>query len=420
MKHLSLLRPAVVCLVLACSIGVRADERPSMTGATVASPLSGTFGAASASASTLVSQSKREAATAVAHLLADPLFSASVAEELGSSPKGQDKTASIASVLSRYHAKRDHLPGGSSVPLQAQSVRELQALDRTLLAYKGIERASKGLLDIRLFQPDASAGMPTNVGQLLVASEPAGDDEKWTVVEAHDSQGNLYRLDAQRPPTFPVLVVGIDGKEDLSAGLAAANEVLASLGVQRISPATGRGRVPLRAERIDTARLERIVVKNDEEPWVLGDAEVYAVVSGIQPAQNKPQIQLVDMPYLNDSNAVYSPNQIMIHWSDFRFGAANLILYEHDDNENYKDLAVALATGVQTILGAVQPEFAAIGTVASAVISAMPRSWFTNSDDYLDAFYTLEANRSYIDHAGVSNNATITLTPFQLTSAPES
>ncbi len=417
MKQLLSVRPAVVCLALAYSFGANANERLANPASAMASPVSG---AASASAPTLVDQSKREAATAVAHLLGDPLFAASVAEELDGTPKGQEKTASIASVLSRYHAKRDHRHDQSSVPVQAQSIRDLQALDRTVLAYKGIEHASKGLLQIRLFQPDPLSATRTNIEQLLVTSEPSGDDKQWTVVEAHDSQGNLYRLDARRAPSFPVLVVGIDGKEDLRAGLATANAVLTSLGMQQISPSTGGEHAPVNVDRIDTARLERIVVKNDEEPWILGDAEVYAVVSGIQPTQAKPQIELVDMPYLNDSNAVYFPNQVMIYWNDFRYGAANLILYEHDDNTNYKDLAVALATGVQTILGIVKPELASIGAVGSAIVRAMPSSWFTNSDDYLDAFYTLQANQSYIDYAGVSNNATMTLTPLRLPGTPRS
>jgi Protein of unknown function (DUF3103) len=55
-----------------------------------------------------------------------------------------------------------------------------------------------------------------------------------------------------------------------------------------------------------------------------------------------------------------------------------------------------------------------IGAVAKAILQAMPNSWFANNDDYIDSFYVLEKNRSYIDYVGAANNATITLVPYRL------
>jgi len=40
------------------------------------------------------------------------------------------------------------------------------------------------------------------------------DDTEWEYIYAYDSKGNEYQLDAQVPPDFPVLVVGINERTD--------------------------------------------------------------------------------------------------------------------------------------------------------------------------------------------------------------
>ncbi|UUZ46636.1 DUF3103 domain-containing protein [Massilia sp. B-10] len=124
---------------------------------------------------------------------------------------------------------------------------------------------------------------------------------------------------------------------------------------------------------IETSKLDRIRLNNDQEPWISGAAEIFAVVSGVQPEQAKATLTVVDMPYLDHDGTDYTPNQIMIFWPEYRFAAANVQLFEHDDNTNYKDLAVALSQGVTAILGAFAPTYAVIGQVATAILQAMLR-----------------------------------------------
>jgi hypothetical protein len=250
-----------------------------------------------------------------------------------------------------------------------------------------------------------------------VAFEPAGDDKLWDTVQAYDSQGNLFHLDARRAPSYPVLIVDIDGREDMRAGLTVANLLLRDEGLQnRAKPSLPLFAQPRSAnrERLETAKLEKISLKDDQEPWISGAAEVYALVSGVQPTQSKVQIELVDMPYLFYDNRIYTPDQILIFWANYGFGAANVQLYEHDDNTSYKDLAVALTTAVTGIVGVFKPEAVALTTIAQAVMKAMPDAWFKNNDDYLDSFYTLEKDKRYVDYVGAARNAVLTLTPFQL------
>lgn len=145
------------------------------------------------------------------------------------------------------------------------------------------------------------------------------------------------------------------------------------------------------------------------------------MISGLPPTQPKAQLEIVDMPYLSQENHTYGPTQILIDWSDYRFGAANIVLYEHDDDTNYKDLATALAGAVAGITAVLKPEAAIVATIAETLVRAMPSAWFKNNDDYIDSFYALQKDHRYVDHAGAANNAVITLTPFQLSTdmAPE-
>ena len=42
----------------------------------------------------------------------------------------------------------------------------------------------------------------------------------------------------------------------------------------------------------------------------------------------------------------------------------------------------------------------------------MPDEWFSDDDDYVDVFYTLEKDKSYVNYMGASRNAKITLVPY--------
>ncbi|PHV10041.1 DUF3103 family protein [Chitinimonas sp. BJB300] len=377
---------------------------------------------------------KRQAAMKISQMLANPLFAASLEQQLNATPKkpGSEKAASLHSVLDDFQQRQ--LTAGLTADKDSET--KLRQLDKTVLDKKGLTGVSKGLLEVRLYQPGKQQAA-VDLSQTLVAFEPAGDDKQWRVVEAYDRNGKVHRLDARTAPQVPVLVADIDGREDLRAGIALANRTLVQQGMQNKQPGTNLAvepgvsdlpgvsthqrisSVPSANTRhssgyIETAKLDRIRVKDDMEPWVSGAAEIYAMVSGVQPDQSKAQIELVEMPYLDYDGQTYSPNQILFFWSNYRFAAANVQFFEHDDNTNYKDLVVAITSGVEKLLGVFKPEYAIIATVAGAIIQVMPSKWFENGDDYLDSFYTLEKNRTYTDWLGAGSNVTMTLTPYRL------
>jgi hypothetical protein len=346
---------------------------------------------------TKIDEAKRDAAFKVAGMLSDRYFSGLLQREL----TGKDKPAMLAPLLKEY----------SAFSVQAKTAADsLLAIDMTVRQQKAIAGDSGAIMEVSLYTPKNYAGR-VDWKNLLVAYPPGGRKSERSTVEAFDQQGHAYRLDGRTPPRTPVLVVGINRSEAHRAGVALVNRQLQAAGMQTQKAQAALGTL---ASNIETSKLDRIRLKDDQEPWISGAAEVYAVVSGVQPDQAKATLTVVDMPYLDYDGTDYTPNQILVFWSDYRYAAANVQLFEHDDNTNYKDLAVALSQGVTAILGAFAPTYAVIGQVATAILQAMPANWFSNDDDYLDSFYTLEKGRYYSNYVGAAGNATMSLSPYTL------
>ena len=124
-------------------------------------------------------------------------------------------------------------------------------------------------------------------------------------------------------------------------------------------------------------------------------------------------MQIVDLPYLDDDGTTYTPNQIIVNWSNYAFQVANIQLFEHDSNTSYQSLITAIITAVGAA-GSLAgfPTIQAITEIANRIIAAIPAGVFSNDDDYVDSFYTIEQTRTYTGRVGASHNATVSLTPF--------
>lgn len=164
-----------------------------------------------------------------------------------------------------------------------------------------------------------------------------------------------------------------------------------------------------------STKMTAIKLNDDKEPWISGRAEVYGIVSGVHPTLDKPELYVVDMPYLDYSGKNYYPNQIVIHWEMLRFNVANVTLFEKDSNTNYKDLIKVLVTAVGAGVALAGGDYAIapkVAEIANVLISAMPDSWFTNDDDYVDSFYTLEKGKNYSNYYGAGGNARVSLVDY--------
>ena len=312
----------------------------------------------------------------------------------------RDTAARIASALAD-DATRERLVAelrrDGSVPLSAHP--ELAASAMSLAGREAVP-------EIWLREPDGGAA---DVSDLLVAYSPAGDESAWTEIPAFALDGRRVTLDAATAPSVAVVVVETHGRLAMREGVADANLALQRAGLQRtreVAAAAAAGKW--------TIRLDRIVLQNDQEPWISGAAEVYAIASGVV-GDNAPELRIVELPYLDNDGTTYLPNQIIVDWSQYGYQAVNVQLFEHDDSTSYQELVIALVSAVGAIGDlAGYPAVHAVAEIANRIISAMPAHWFSNDDDYVDSFYTLEKNRSYPSHVGVSRNATVTLSPYYL------
>jgi hypothetical protein len=258
------------------------------------------------------------------------------------------------------------------------------------------------LVGIPAGEADGEVSLRDGAGEPLVAYAPDGRERDWTAVPGFRRGGEAIALDPRRAPAAPVIVIA--KRHAHKQEIAEANLALQRAGLQHL-PA-------LAAASIETSRLDAIRLVDDEEPWISGAAEIYAVVSGVVGA-NQPEVHIVDMPYLDNDGTTYAPRQIVIDWSGFQYRVANVQLFEHDDNTSYQQLVMVLISAIGeagTLAG--HPTIMAVTEIANRILAAIPASVFTNDDDYVDSFYTLEQGHAYTGLVGAARNATVTLVPF--------
>lgn len=299
---------------------------------------------------------------------------------------------------------------------------QLQKSDLAIKSAKGLAPVSKSLVELRLADKSMLAGWQAGQSPLF-AFAPDGNDAHWDYIEAFDINGNIELLDVYTMPERPVFVVGVDSKRALAEGIKVMRSVFAqasnnSHGAVAATLADVSANTATAADdgSISTTVIKTIHLNDDQEPWISGKAEVYAIVNGVNPTRDEPVLDIVEMPYLDHEGTTYSPNQVVIHWQRYRWTAADMILMEHDDGTNYKTLASALleaATAIMRLIPdpAVQG-YAVIPQITNGIISAMPDAWFTNDDDYIDVYYTLLEGQTYHHHSGAGGNATTTFEPL--------
>jgi Protein of unknown function (DUF3103) len=142
---------------------------------------------------------------------------------------------------------------------------------------------------------------------LLVAYAPGGNKRTWTEIPAYTLGGVRVTLDPRHAPDVPVLVIETHGRLAMRKGIDEANVAFQRAGLQHAVPKTASPSVA----GIPTTRLDAIRLVDDQEPWISGSAEVYAIVSGVV-GNNDPQLKIVDLPYLDASGTTYTPNQILV------------------------------------------------------------------------------------------------------------
>jgi hypothetical protein len=178
-------------------------------------------------------------------------------------------------------------------------------------------------------------------------------------------------------------VVEVDTARALPLGLRVVEQTLAARHIG--SAASG---ATLTATGYWATKVNAVRLSDDEEPWIKGDAEIYTVVSGFG-LDGHPKVDIVQMPYLNNDGTTYYPNQLLVHFSAYEYNLADAVMIEDDGDTNYLQLAQAIAAALLTIVDA--------GTyipLVSAILNAIPSSWWTDDPDYVDSWYTMATSSS--------------------------
>ncbi|GIC75600.1 DUF3103 family protein [Moritella sp. F3] len=332
----------------------------------------------------------------------------------------------LQSDINRYNltVNADQVLQSSGVATKAlhkseQAIRSAKGLSTRSAQSSAFMRVENpNLVQFRLADASMLSDWQQGVSPLF-AFEPAGNDKDWANIEAYDVDGNIQLLDVYQLPDRPVFVVELDKQQTIREGLAVMREILAQ-NTDSAKPLESarlqRSAFKSADKPISTTVIKQISLQDDQEPWISGAAEVYAIVNGVNPSRDEPVLDIIEMPYLDYAEKEYYPNQVVIHWERYRWAAADMILMEHDDGTNYKELATALLSAAETILKSIpDPEvqgFAIVATITNGILKALPDAWFTNDDDFVDAYYTLQEGETYTNHYGSGGNARATFKPL--------
>ncbi|MFI7276993.1 DUF3103 family protein [Streptomyces sp. NPDC049879] len=259
---------------------------------------------------------------------------------------------------------------------------------------KGLTGHAGSLLSLRLGDSRMRAAFTARGGATPLVAAATTDDTAAGTVTAYGSDGRAHTLDARTAPARPVYVVDIDAQEALTAGLGVLREELTAAGLDAEGVTAQAG---FWSSRITSIRLE-----DDQEPWAKGSAEIYALVTGFG-HDGKARVDPVELPYLDEDGTTYTPNQILVNWSFYKYSLADVVLMEEDGSTNYRELARAIAGALLTIIdqGFYIP-------LVDAVLDALPDDWWTDDPDYVDSWYTLAVDTAGT-LTGAAGNGTLTL-----------
>ncbi|MEU9986827.1 DUF3103 family protein [Streptomyces sp. NPDC048045] len=322
-----------------------------------------------------------------------------VARSLASSLRNLQWRAQVRSAaLGVRDVDLQNLAAGADGPAAGHLHTSVTAANRRIVGLKGLPASTGSLLRLRLGAPAMRRHLSADATPWVAV---AAADDHARALTAYDSRGRAHAVATSRVPERPLYILDVDVSKAHRAGLAVLDKAFADKGLD--SP--GAASANTAAAGWWATKVTAVEVKDDEEPWFKGAAEMFSLVTGFG-TDGKARVDSVDMPYLDYDNTVYSPNQILVNWSTYKYNLADVVMMEDDDGTNYKALAQALTTALLTVTdqGAYIP-------LVNAVLSAMPDSWFTDDPDYVESWYTLSKNSTGRLN-GASGNGWMTVEPY--------
>jgi hypothetical protein len=354
-------------------------------------------------------EAREELARGVATLAADPAFDGALREHI---IKGK---ASLADVLRDIHS-----------PGTTDEISHLRDVERRAIELRGLTGALDAMIDVRVHGVDVTGPLPAaaDFWTGTISRDPTSGAEQ---VVAFDPAGAEHRYPVEAMPSAPMLLVESDSSAAVRAGVGVMNAALQanSASLQRHGPVSRTLSTSSAADHPveQLTLIKKIYLTDDEEKNSGGDAEVFAIVSGIGP-DGKAQLITKDMPWLDHDKRWYTPGMDLINWTDYGSNYVNVQLFEDDGNTNFKELAAAVIAAVGDLSLLIAPEappaliIAGVTKIADQVLKAMPASWFTNPTDYIDSFYVIERGGNYGTDEnpmiGAREHARMVLMPYEV------
>ncbi|WP_328733098.1 DUF3103 domain-containing protein [Streptomyces caniferus] len=327
---------------------------------------------------------------------------------------GHVKGAVAGTLAAADDVHLDRLPIQSGNRFRAS----VASANSAILAAKGLPASTGNVLQVRLANPQARAALAKGV-QPLIATEPS--DRQATSLTAYRPDGTAVQLGATAPVDVPVLLVTTDSDRIVAAGTKVMSEgfraarpqtgadsggrlsalkpmtAAARHAASRTAPlAAAAGHRPSAATRTagraadaggkNVTRINDVrLLKSNEETFWKGGAEAFALVSGWDKNDKAFAEPALQMPYLDDVDEDYRPQQNLIDWSHFGYDSADLVFLEEDDGTNYRDLTKAIVDALLTVTG-----YGTTGIpLANTIMDAIPDKWWTDDTDELDQVYSV-------------------------------
>ena len=307
-----------------------------------------------------------------------------LARQLASPLADGARRAGLLAAATRGPVDLSAVDAGSAL---ATAVRQA---NHAVLAAKGLPAGTTSLLQLRLAHPDMLPALHRGEAPIVAA---APTDDTATAVTGYDLSGATVVLDATRMPQRPVFVVEVDTAKALPMGLEVLRATLDAHGITGVRPAAGTAAAPAAPTAGVTAgywatQVRAVRLSDDHEPWIKGGAEIFGIAGGFG-LDGKVKVDTVTMPYLDNDGTTYYPNQLVVHFSAYKYNLADFVMMEDDGDTNYQALAIALTNALLTIVdgGAYIP-------LVNAILNAIPGSWWTDDPDYVDSWYTLSTRSS--------------------------
>ncbi|MEZ2419331.1 DUF3103 family protein [Luteibacter sp. RCC_6_2] len=352
---------------------------------------------------TSVNQAREETAKAIAVLVNDPTFDATLREQLS---KGK---APLADVLRNY--------AGQGTQARENVTTGLRDLERQAIRLRGLDGTLDALFDIRVHGVDKDQPI-TSIRGFWTATVSKDQATGQKQVVAYDPSGREQRFSLDAAPDVPMLIVESDSSAAIQAGMTVMNEILRNGGMQA-PMASGNLRAANSVEELTI--LQEVRLERDHEPNIQGDAEIFAIVSGVAP-DGTPRLITKDMPWLDHDKRWYKPGMDLINWTDYGTNYVNVQFFEEDGNTNFKALAVAVTKAVGNLALVVSPGappaliVAGVSKVGAEILGAMDEKWFQNDADYVDSFYVVERGGKYGSDVaplvGARGEAKMVLAPY--------